>query len=98
MNPANKPSQVQLPMNLRFAADELILKSITYNNNVSIFPDISNTVGIWCNVTNDGLIVIMRHFITTNIFASTTLFKQDTLYYSFFKQIHPILQPIILRL
>ena len=56
MNPANKPSQVQLPMNLRFAADELILKSITYNNNVSIFPDISNTVGIWCNVTNDGLI------------------------------------------
>ena len=56
MNPANKLSQVQLPMNLRFAADELILKSITYNNNVIVFPDISSTVGIWCNVTNDGLI------------------------------------------
>ena len=49
-------AQVQLQMNLRFAADELILKSISYSNNVIVYPDISNVVGIWCNVTNDGLI------------------------------------------
>ena len=49
------PSQVQLPMNLRFASDELILKSIIYNNSGAT-ADIDDVVQIWCNVTNDGLI------------------------------------------
>ena len=47
--------QIQTPLNLRFAADELILKSIVYNtrdpNN-----DSPNVVQIWCNITNDNLI------------------------------------------
>ena len=43
-------------MNLRFAADELILKSITYNKNVSVIADVSSTVLIWCNITNDNFI------------------------------------------
>ena len=49
------PSQIQLPMNLRFAADELILKSIVYRN-TSATPDIGDVVQIWCNITNDNLI------------------------------------------
>lgn len=49
------PSQVQLPMNLRFAADELVLKSITYNPFAGNL-DVDNTVQIWCNITNDNLI------------------------------------------
>ncbi len=53
---ATNPSQVQVPMNLRFAADELIVKSISYNNNTSLNADISQTVQIWCDKTNDGLI------------------------------------------
>ena len=49
------PSQVQLPMNLRFASDELILKSTIYNNSGAT-ADIDDVVQVWCNVTNDGLI------------------------------------------
>ena len=49
------PSQIQLPMNLRFAADELILKSIIYNN-TSLTADLDDIVQIWCNITNDGII------------------------------------------
>ena len=49
------PSQVQLPMNLRFAADELVLKSIVYNNSGAT-ADVDDVVQVWCNVTNDGLI------------------------------------------
>src|SRR5690606_28444963 len=53
----NVPSIVQLPMNLRFAADELIVKSISYANpNWAVAPDIADVVLIWCNITNDNLI------------------------------------------
>ena len=48
-------SQAILPMNLRFAADELILKTIVYNNS-GLVADIDDSVQIWCNITNDGLI------------------------------------------
>lgn len=44
----------QTPMNLRFAADELILKSISYNNVGN--ADTDDVVQIWCNITNDQLI------------------------------------------
>lgn len=51
------PSIVELPMNLRFAADELILKSISYANpNALASQDVMDVVQIWCNITNDGLI------------------------------------------
>lgn len=45
---------ISTPMNLRFAADELILKSISYN--VAPGVDTPTVVQIWCNITNDNLI------------------------------------------
>jgi hypothetical protein len=47
------PSQIITPINLRFAADELILKCISYN---SANVDTADVVQIWCNITHDGLI------------------------------------------
>ena len=45
-------SQVQLPMNLRFAAEEVIIKNLNYcaaiTPNAAIL-DISDIVQIWCN-------------------------------------------------
>ncbi len=52
-------SQVNLPMNLRFAADELVLKHISYNSAIppnQATADINDMVQIWCNITNDNLI------------------------------------------
>lgn len=49
------PSQVTLPMNLRFAANEMILKTIVYNNTGATGDD-ADVVQIWCNITNDNLI------------------------------------------
>ena len=48
------PSVAQIPMNLRFAADELVLKSITYSP--SAVPDVGDIVQIWCGITNDNLL------------------------------------------
>ena len=48
-------SQVQLPINLRFAADELVLKSIIYNNTGAV-ADVDDVIQIWCNLTSDNLI------------------------------------------
>ena len=48
-------SQIQCPVNLRFAADEVILKSICYNT-IAATPDTDDMVQIWCNITNDGLL------------------------------------------
>ena len=42
-------------INLRFAADELILKTIVYSN-TGPFADVDDVVQIWCNITNDNLI------------------------------------------
>ena len=47
------PSVAQIPMNLRFAADELVLKSITYSPGIG---DVGDMVQIWCSLTNDNLI------------------------------------------
>ena len=52
-------SQVQVPLNLRFAADELIVKNISYNGAIppnETIADVTDVVQIWCNVTNDGII------------------------------------------
>ena len=48
------PSVAQIPMNLRFAADELVLKSITYSPGAVL--DVGDMVQIWCSLTNDNLI------------------------------------------
>jgi len=48
-------SKIVSPINLRFAADELIFKSIAYNS-VTATPDIDDVVQIWCNITNDALL------------------------------------------
>lgn len=53
--PTEVPSIVNLPMNLRFAADELVLKSIVYHP-PQAGADVRDTIQIWCNVTNDNLI------------------------------------------
>ncbi len=49
------PAIVNLPMNLRFAADEMVLKNITYNS-VDGKADTPDVVQIWCSITNDGII------------------------------------------
>lgn len=54
------PSIASVPINLRFAADELVLKYVSYTP----FPlppapgvgDIADMVQIWCNKTNDNLL------------------------------------------
>ena len=48
------PSVAQIPMNLRFAADELVLKSLTYSPGA--VADVDDMVQIWCSLTNDNLI------------------------------------------
>lgn len=54
------PSQIQTNLNLRFAADELVLKSISYapyiNDPTDPDYDVPDNIQIWCNVTNDNLI------------------------------------------
>lgn len=51
-------SQIQTFLNLRFSADELIVKSIAYNvgSGVGAVADASAVVQIGCNQTNDSLI------------------------------------------
>ena len=48
------PSVAQIPMNLRFAADELVLKSLTYSPGA--VPDVGDMVQIWCSLTSDNSI------------------------------------------
>ena len=48
------PSVAQIPMNLRFAADKLVLKSITYSPGA--VADVGDMVQIWCGIINDNLI------------------------------------------
>lgn len=85
VNFATIPSQLQIPMNLRFSADELVLKSINYN--VSGAVDTADIIQIWCNLTHDGLIgsfpndgVIFQthndHFRLNNNFQSGNMILQ----------------------
>jgi len=46
--------QIQTSLNWRFSADELVVKSITYNSVAG--ADTDALLQIWCNVTNDSLI------------------------------------------
>lgn len=54
------PSIASVPINLRFAADELVLKSVSYTPVPVPAPpgvgDIADMVQIWCNKTNDNLL------------------------------------------
>ena len=49
------PSLIQVPINLRFHASEMILKSISYTTNAN-HPDFDDNVQIWCDLTMDGLL------------------------------------------
>ncbi|HRP37330.1 MAG TPA: hypothetical protein PLS50_05990 [Candidatus Dojkabacteria bacterium] len=66
-------SQVTLPMNLRFAADMLVLKSIAYNARHGNQADENDMVQIWCNITNDQIIGSFPNAGTSNIPVSTYL-------------------------
>ena len=77
-------SEIQSPINLRFAADELILKSISYSGNPA---DENINVQIWCNITNDNLIgafpakspvalYLNSHFRISNSFQTQILHLQ----------------------
>ncbi len=62
-NPNGVKSTIILPMNLRFAADELVLKCISYHPaQAAVGVDRDDTIQIWCNVTNDGLIGSFSNF------------------------------------
>lgn len=49
------PSSANVPITLRFRADEMVLKSISYSPQDAV-ADIANVVQIWCSKTNDQLI------------------------------------------
>ncbi len=78
-------SQINTSINLRFAADELILKGISYN--VAPATDTEGVVQIWCNLTNDNLIGsfpnnvavfqnLNSHFRLNNTFQTGNLLLQ----------------------
>ena len=50
-----RPSIIQTNLHLRFQADEMVVKSITYSIE-DAFPDVSEGIQIWCNIANDNLI------------------------------------------
>jgi hypothetical protein len=80
---ANK-SYIQTAVNLRFAADELVLKALTYQGipaSAGGTDDTDDMVQIWCNLTNDGLLTAFPnntafqsfadlHFTLNNTFQS----------------------------
>ena len=51
----NTPSEIKTGVNLRFNADELILKSIVYNTRTGD-PDTDDVIQIWCDQTDDNLL------------------------------------------
>jgi len=76
------PSKAIIPMNLRFAADELVLKSLT-----SSPSDVADAVQIWCDRTIDGMIGVFangigltyqhdEHFRISNSFQSGNIVFQ----------------------
>src|SRR5690242_12288208 len=85
------PSQISTQINLRFAADELIVKSMAYNPRsldvTDPSSDIPDVVQIWCNITNDNLIGAFpnaapifaqhdTHFRTNNTFQTGNFLLQ----------------------
>ena len=57
-------SIANLPMNLRFAADTLVVKSIGYSGATGA-ADVEDMVQVWCNITNDNIIATFPN--TNNI-------------------------------
>ena len=53
------PSLIRSPINLRFAADELIVKSISYAD--PTMTDTPDVVILWCNITNDNIRIIHKY-------------------------------------
>ncbi len=56
MNLLTNTSKIQSAIQLRFVADEMILKSISYKVRAAT-ADTDNMVQIWCNMINDNLMV-----------------------------------------
>ena len=80
------PSQAIVPINLRFAADELVLKSLTYS--IAVAPDIPDAVQIWCDKTCDGLITSFPNGISLNYqhnehFRLTNTFQTGNITFQF---------------
>ena len=63
----NPPSEVQFPINLRFAADTMVVKSIVYqqptitSNPPAVGDDLPQMVQIWCNIANDDIIGVFSN-------------------------------------
>ena len=57
------PSQSIVPLNLRFAADEIVLQSLMYSPAAG---DVADAVQIWCDKTCDGLIGSFPNNTATN--------------------------------
>ena len=49
------PSIINTNLNLRFQADEMVVKSITYAMETNSV-DTSELIQIWCNITSDNII------------------------------------------
>ena len=56
------PSTANVPISLRFVADEFVLKSLAYRPGA--VADTSNMVQIWCNKTTDNLITAFPNGVT----------------------------------
>ena len=80
------PSQVTLPLDLTFAADELVVKSLAYSS-LAGNADVNDLVQIACNITNDNLICAFpntlmfsevhdEHFAINNSFSGGNLTLQ----------------------
>lgn len=69
-SPAN-PSSVNIPINLRFSADALIIKQVSYSPN-SNNADTGDMILVWCNITNDNLIAVIPNGSSNVIPLSAT--------------------------
>src|SRR5690606_27708687 len=67
-------AEVQIPLNLRFAADELVVKSINYNATFGS-SDVPDVVQIWCNITNDNIIGSFPNSGSIDGMTSTPIFQ-----------------------
>ena len=61
--------QIVSPINLRFAADELVVKTITYS--LGPVADVAEGVQIWCNITNDNLIGAFSNSTRVGLYCDT---------------------------
>ncbi len=80
-------SQINVPVNLRFAADSLVLKSLSYASDAA---DVDNMVQIWCNITNDNILAAFPNsFPNTQqhdeFFKISNTFQTSTINFQFQK-------------